>query len=120
VDCDSQISSPFGAGDWSNPDPARPEFIPAWPSNGNGIRLHLKRLDRTDGELICSSLNAEEALSRQFHELVNVEPQLLTHHFTRAGSFGEAIPHWISAGRWAAGMPSHEEAVQHFQLILFS
>lgn len=59
-----------------------------------------------------------ETLSGQFHELVDAEPQLLAHHFTRAGSFEQAIPHWISAGQRSAEMASHEEAVQHFQTAL--
>ncbi|MEA5400287.1 adenylate/guanylate cyclase domain-containing protein [Synechococcus sp. BA-124 BA4] len=57
-------------------------------------------------------------LSGQFHELVDAEPQLLAHHYTRAGSFEQAIPHWISAGRKSSDMASHEEAVQHFQTAL--
>lgn len=59
-----------------------------------------------------------ETLSGHFHELVDAEPQLLAHHFTRAGSFEQAIPHWIRAGARSAEMASHEEAVQHFQTAL--
>jgi class 3 adenylate cyclase len=57
-------------------------------------------------------------LSQQFPELVEAEPQLLAFHFTRAGAFAEAIPHWVNAGQRAAGMASHVEAVQHFQTAL--
>ena len=59
-----------------------------------------------------------QTLLCQFHQLVDAEHQLLAHHFTRAGSFTQAIPHWISAGRRSADMASHEEAVQHFQTAL--
>ncbi len=59
-----------------------------------------------------------QTLSGQFQQLVDAEPQLLAHHFTRAGSYEQAIPHWISAGQRAAEMASHEEAVQHFQTAL--
>lgn len=59
-----------------------------------------------------------ETLSGKFQELVAAEPQLLAHHFTRAGFFEQAIPHWISAGQRSAEMASHEEAVQHFQTAL--
>jgi class 3 adenylate cyclase/ABC-type transport system involved in cytochrome c biogenesis ATPase subunit len=44
---------------------ARPEFQTPWPPGDHCAHLHLKRLDRTASELICSCLNADEALSPQ-------------------------------------------------------
>ncbi len=44
---------------------------------------------------------------------VRTAPEMLAHHQTEAGLFGDAIASWIEAGRKAAGQSAHHEAIDH-------
>ena len=44
---------------------------------------------------------------------VRTAPEMLAHHQTEAGLFGDAIASWIEAGRKAAGQSAHSEAIDH-------
>ncbi len=44
---------------------------------------------------------------------VRTAPEMLAHHQTGAGLFGDAIASWIEAGRKAAGQSAHHEAIDH-------
>ena len=46
------------------------------------------------------------------------EPELLAHHYTRAGSLEKAIAWWREAGKLAARRVALQEAVSHFQAAL--
>jgi len=40
-------------------------------------------------------------------------PELLAHHYTEAGEYALAVPHWIQAGKRAAARLAHTEAMHH-------
>ena len=46
---------------------------------------------------------------------VRASPEMLAHHQTRAGLFGDAIASWIEAGRKAAGQSAHDEAIAYLR-----
>lgn len=58
------------------------------------------------------------ALKRQFPETVDTRPELLAHHYTRAGQPFEAIPYWQQAGGNAADRAAHTEAIRHLETAI--
>ncbi len=54
-----------------------------------------------------------EVLQTHFAATVESQPELLAHHFTEAGMTAAAIPHWLSAGRYAIQRSAYVEAVAH-------
>jgi class 3 adenylate cyclase/predicted ATPase len=54
-----------------------------------------------------------EALETQFKDRVEVQPELLGHHFTEAGLAERAIPYWLRAGQRAAHRSASAEAIAH-------
>jgi class 3 adenylate cyclase len=54
-------------------------------------------------------------LEADFSDQVTNAPELLAHHFTRAGNLVTAIPLWREAGMLALGRVAFQEAVGHFQ-----
>lgn len=51
-----------------------------------------------------------EALVERFPALAENQPEIVAHHFTEAGRAGEAIGHWVKAGRLAQGRWANREA----------
>jgi class 3 adenylate cyclase/tetratricopeptide (TPR) repeat protein len=56
-----------------------------------------------------------EALRDKFPDIVEVEPELLAHHFTQAGLTDPAIEYWLLAGTRAAKRSANREAITHFR-----
>ena len=65
-------------------------------------------------------LHAElaQVLEEDFADRVANEPELLAHHYTRAGNPHKAIAWWREAGKLAARRMALQEAVGHFQEAL--
>jgi predicted ATPase len=53
-----------------------------------------------------------------FPEVVNVQPELVAHHFTEAGLTDAAIEYWQRAGDLAMARSGHTEAIHHFSVAL--
>ncbi len=56
-----------------------------------------------------------EALLSDFPRIVEVEPELLAHHFSSAALFDAAIPYAIQAGQRTLQRLASQEAIAHFQ-----
>jgi class 3 adenylate cyclase/DNA-binding winged helix-turn-helix (wHTH) protein/predicted ATPase len=54
-----------------------------------------------------------QVLTTHFPETVELQPELLAHHYTEAGLIEHAIPHWQRAGQRAGQRSAHVEAVSH-------
>jgi predicted ATPase/class 3 adenylate cyclase len=54
-----------------------------------------------------------QVLANQFPQTVEVQPELLAHHYTEAGLSAEAIPYWQRAGQLAAQRSANLEAISH-------
>jgi class 3 adenylate cyclase/tetratricopeptide (TPR) repeat protein len=54
-----------------------------------------------------------ELLVRQFPDMVETQPEVLAHHYTKAGLNEQAVPYWQRAGERAAARSAHREAVTH-------
>lgn len=50
----------------------------------------------------------------RFPQLVTTQPEVIAHHYTRAGAEKEAISYWQKAGRRAVERFACEEAISHF------
>ena len=59
-----------------------------------------------------------QVLEEDFAGRVANEPELLAHHYTRAGNLEKAIAWWREAGKLAARRVALQEAVGHFQAAL--
>lgn len=53
-------------------------------------------------------------LERRFPDTVETEPEIIAHHYTRAGIRDGAIPYWLKAGQHAAQRSANVEAIAHF------
>jgi predicted ATPase/class 3 adenylate cyclase len=58
-------------------------------------------------------LQIAEALTEQFPEIVETQPELLAHHYSEADLRNKAIPFWQAAGQKAAQRSANVEAVHH-------
>lgn len=56
-----------------------------------------------------------EALETDFKDRVEMEPEVLAHHFTRAGVPERAAPLWLRAGQHARARSANAEAFVHFR-----
>jgi len=56
-----------------------------------------------------------EALEAELAGTVEVEPELLAHHFTEAGDDERALPYWLLAGQNAVAHGANIEAITHFR-----
>jgi predicted ATPase len=56
-----------------------------------------------------------KVLEQLFPERASIEPELLAHHFTKAGQAEIAISYWLKAGGRAAERSADEEAVRHLR-----
>jgi predicted ATPase len=62
-----------------------------------------------------STLHGQVAhvLEHQFPERAEAEPELVAHHFTKAGQVEPGISYWLKAGRRAAERSANAEALRH-------
>ncbi|MCW5621953.1 MAG: AAA family ATPase [Burkholderiales bacterium] len=54
-------------------------------------------------------------LKDRFADRVTHEPEVLAHHYTKAGLYADAIPCWCEAGKLAVRRVALQEAVNHFK-----
>ena len=54
-----------------------------------------------------------KALEERFPETRDGQPELLAHHYARAGLAEQAVPYWLAAGRSAMVRSAHREAIAH-------
>jgi predicted ATPase len=59
-----------------------------------------------------------EVLCSKFVDIAERAPELVAHHYTRAGEIRPAIEHWLKAGRQASTRTAFAEATTHFQTAL--
>jgi predicted ATPase len=55
-----------------------------------------------------------QVLEERFPETVEIQPELLAHHYTEAGLAAQAIRYWRKAGQRASERAAHMEAIAHF------
>jgi TOMM system kinase/cyclase fusion protein len=53
------------------------------------------------------------AIEKRFPEIVEIQPELVAHHYTAAGLSEPAIPYWLKAGQQAAKRSANVEAINH-------
>ena len=56
-----------------------------------------------------------EALEKGFPDIVEASPEVVAHHFSEAGSNGQALPYWQRAGQLAIERSANLEAVGHLK-----
>lgn len=56
-----------------------------------------------------------QLLERRFPEVVEMQPELVAHHYTEAGCHEQAISYWQQAGERAAQRSAHVEAIHHLE-----
>ena len=56
-----------------------------------------------------------ETIEKEFGETVEMQPELLAHHYTEAGETGKGIEYWLKAGQRAQGRCAVAEAMSHLQ-----
>jgi class 3 adenylate cyclase/predicted ATPase len=54
-----------------------------------------------------------QALEKRFPETVETQPELLAHHYTEAGRYGQAVAYWQRAGQRSNTRSAYVEAVSH-------
>ncbi len=54
-----------------------------------------------------------QALQTRFRERVDNEPEVLAHHYTRAGLAEQSAPYWLRAGQRAVARSANHEAIAH-------
>ncbi len=59
-----------------------------------------------------------EVLEARFPTIAASEPEIVAHHYTRAGLTEQAIPHWRRAGERAVAASANAEATHHFERAL--
>ena len=59
-----------------------------------------------------------KTLEERFPEIAEVQPEILAHHFTQAGSVELAIDWWRRAGLRSVTRSAHSEAAAHFEFGL--
>jgi tetratricopeptide (TPR) repeat protein len=57
-------------------------------------------------------------LEERFAETVEIQPELVAHHYTEAGLAEQAIPHWQRAGQRASQRSANVEAISHLTTAL--
>jgi serine/threonine protein kinase/predicted ATPase len=58
---------------------------------------------------------AAEILETRFPEIVELQPEVLAHHFTEASLPRQAIDYWLKAGLRSQERSANREAISHFQ-----
>src|SRR5262249_21180133 len=56
-----------------------------------------------------------QTLRDRFPTMVEIQPEVVAHHFTQAGLSEPAIEWWIKAGERAVDRSAHNEAIAHLQ-----
>ncbi len=56
-----------------------------------------------------------EALEARFPDQVSSQPELVAHHYTRAGLAARALPFWLRAGEHAVAQFANQEAISHLE-----
>jgi predicted ATPase len=59
-----------------------------------------------------------ELMERRFPDLIEMEPELVAHHYTEAGCLAQAIPYWQRVGQQALQRSANLEAVRHLTTAL--
>lgn len=59
-------------------------------------------------------LNIANILESHFPETKESTPEVLAHHFTKAGQTKQGIHYWMQAGQRAQGKSANNEAISHF------
>ncbi|WP_257459153.1 protein kinase domain-containing protein [Archangium lipolyticum] len=59
-----------------------------------------------------------QALVERFQDMVNARPEVLAHHYTEAGEYAVALPHWERAAQLAVTRSATLEALSHTQQAL--
>src|SRR5262249_13427251 len=54
-----------------------------------------------------------QVLEARFPETVEMQPELVAHHYTEAGLAEQAMPYWQRAGQHAIERSAHVEAISH-------
>jgi class 3 adenylate cyclase/tetratricopeptide (TPR) repeat protein len=72
------------------------------------LRKERARLHDRAGRLLCD----------EFPEISEQQPELIAHHFERAGSVETAADFWLMAGRRSAKRSSFKEAIEQLQHVL--
>ncbi len=100
---------------WRNPELI---FRRGAPPNTSYIFKHALVRDAAYESLLLSrrrQLHAKiaHALSARFPEVVELQPEVLAHHYTEAGLIQEAVDYWLRAGERALQRSEYLEAVGH-------
>jgi len=54
-------------------------------------------------------------LAEHFPQVAGQHPEVLAHHFTEAGRYDAAIPHWVRAGAAAMDRSAEVESIRHLE-----
>ena len=60
-------------------------------------------------------LRIAEVLEADFPDVVELQPELLAHHFTEANDVTRAISYWLKAGQRSQGRSANHEAIEHYR-----
>src|SRR4051794_16996356 len=98
-------------------------FVRGAPPESNYIFKHALVQDAAYGTLLRSrrqELHARigNTLEDHFPDIVEVQPEILAHHFTQARLLDQAIEWWRCAGLRSVGRSAHAEASAHFEAAL--
>ena len=56
-----------------------------------------------------------QILEADLPEAVEIQPELVAHHYTEAGQYEPAITYWLQAGQLAQSRSAHREAIAHLR-----
>ena len=56
-----------------------------------------------------------QTLENRFHDVVELEPEILAQHYFAGGLVEQAVPYWLKAGSRAAHRSANHEAIRHLQ-----
>jgi tetratricopeptide (TPR) repeat protein len=59
-----------------------------------------------------------QVLTERFAETVEIQPELVAHHYMEAGLGEHALPYWQRAGERAVQLPAYAEAIRFYYLAL--
>jgi tetratricopeptide (TPR) repeat protein len=95
-------------------------FCRGLPPASSYLFKHALVLDTAYGTLLRSRrqemhARVAAALSQDFAELVERQPELLAQHLAAAGDNERAVEQWLRAGRYAASRVAYREAIAHLE-----
>src|SRR5262249_3312286 len=93
-------------------------FRQGQPPEGRYVFKHALVRDAAYGSLLRSTrrqlhTRIATVLEEQFPDTVEVQPELVAHHFTEAGLHAQAVGYWHKAGQRATQRSAHLEAIAH-------